>query len=144
MYRRVRGALEVFLVHPGGPFYVRKDEGVWTIPKGEYQSGEEPLQAARREFNEETGFVAEGPFVALGEVKQKSGKVVMAWAFEGDCDPKLLKSNLCEIEWPPRSKEKLMIPEIDRGGWFSLEDAKKKLNERQALFLDVLRERVSV
>src|SRR5271170_2293283 len=100
MYRKVRGVLEVFLVHPGGPFYAKKDEGVWTIPKGEYGSGEEPLDAAQREFTEETGFVARGPFVSLGEVKQKSGKRVVAWAFEGDSDPKLLTSNLCEIEWP--------------------------------------------
>ena len=115
LYRRTaRGELEVFLAHPGGPFWARKDEGVWTIPKGEYFEGEEPLTAAQREFREETGFEAHGEFFELGTVKQTGGKLVSAWAFEGDCDPAKLTSNLCTVEWPPRSGKRIEIPEVDR------------------------------
>jgi predicted NUDIX family NTP pyrophosphohydrolase len=120
MYRLSEGEVEVFLVHPGGPFFAKKDAGSWGIPKGEYNEDEEPLVAARREFTEETGFVADGEFVELGSVRQKSGKVVMAWAVEGDCDPADLVSNTCTIEWPPRSGRSMKIPEIDQGQWFGI------------------------
>jgi predicted NUDIX family NTP pyrophosphohydrolase len=123
MYRSRQDETEVFLVHPGGPYWANKDQGAWTIPKGEYDDEEEPFAAARREFFEETGFTADGEFLSLGEVRQKSGKLVTAWAFVGDCDPAQLKSNTCEIEWPPKSGTRLQIPEIDRGGWFTMNDA---------------------
>jgi predicted NUDIX family NTP pyrophosphohydrolase len=142
MYRRSAGELEVFLVHPGGPFWARKDKGAWTIPKGEYEPEENPLDAARREFEEETGFQTTGEFLDqfldLGTIKQKSGKLVKAWAFEGDCDPASLTSNTCEIEWPPRSGRHLEIPEVDRGRWFSIEEARKYIREEQQTFLDNL------
>ncbi len=123
MFRRKEQDYEVFLVHPGGPYWARKNEGAWTIPKGEYVDDEEPLAAARREFTEETSFIAREPFIELGSVSQKSGKVITAWAFEGDCDPAELVSNTCEVEWPPRSHRRIVIPEVDRGAWFSPEEA---------------------
>jgi predicted NUDIX family NTP pyrophosphohydrolase len=138
MFRLMDGQLEVFLVHPGGPFWVKKDQGAWGIPKGEYGPDEEPLAAARREFIEETGFAAAGPFFELGSVRQKSGKVVTAWAFEGNCDPSKLVSNTCEIKWPPRSEKKLVIPEVDRGDWFSLDRAEQYVREEQVVFLERL------
>jgi predicted NUDIX family NTP pyrophosphohydrolase len=125
MYRSRQDETEVFLVHPGGPYWANKDQGAWTIPKGEYDDEEEPFAAARREFFEETGFTADGEFLSLGEVRQKSRKLVTAWAFVGDCDPAQLKSNTCEIEWPPKSGTRLQIPEIDRGGWFTMNDARR-------------------
>jgi predicted NUDIX family NTP pyrophosphohydrolase len=137
MFRRLK-ELEVFLVHPGGPIWAKKNEGAWTIPKGEYEENENPLAAARREFEEETGFKAAGSFLDLGTIRQKSGKRVAAWAFEGDCDPANLKSNTCEIEWPPRSGRRLEIPEIDRGRWFSIEEAKQYIREEQSPLLDNL------
>ena len=138
MHRQSDSGLEVFLVHPGGPFWVNKDKGAWTIPKGEYQPDEDPLAAARREFEEETGFPATGKFLELGAVKQRSGKVVTAWAFEGNCDPAQLKSNTCEIEWPPRSGRQIEIPEVDRGRWFNIAQAREYIREDQRLFLDKL------
>ena len=138
LYRHGAGALEVFLVHPGGPFWAAKDAGAWTIPKGEYTDDEPPLQAARREFTEETGFAADGPFLELGTIKQVSGKTVRAWAFEGDCNPAELKSNLCLIEWPPRSGRQLEIPEVDRGQWFSVLEASKRILKAQLPFLETL------
>ena len=138
MFRRKGAELEVFLVHPGGPFWAAKDAGAWTVPKGEYVEGEEPLEAAKREFTEETGFLAQGEFIDLGTVRQTSGKIVNAWAFEGDCDPKKLRSNLCEIEWPPRSGKKKEIPEVDRGDWFNVERAREKILSSQLGFLDLL------
>ena len=141
MFRRKGGELEVFLVHPGGPFWSGKDAGAWTVPKGEYVEGEEPLDAAKREFAEETGFEARGEFIDLGTVRQTSGKIVNAWAFEGDCDPEKLVSNTCEIEWPPRSGRKLEIPEVDRGAWFPMEAARKRILKTQEGFLDVLGEK---
>ena len=138
MFRRQKDELEVFLVHPGGPIWVKKDEGAWTAPKGEYEDDEDPLAAARREFEEETGFKATGEFLNLGTIKQKSGKRVTAWAFEGDCNPSHLKSNTCEIEWPPRSGRRLEIPEVDRGRWFSIEEARQYIRVEQRPLLDNL------
>ncbi|WP_109488392.1 NUDIX domain-containing protein [Occallatibacter savannae] len=142
MFRKKGAELEVFLVHPGGPFWAAKDAGAWTVPKGEYIEGEKPLEAAKREFTEETGFAAEGEFIDLGTVRQTSGKLVNAWAFEGDCDPEMLVSNLCEIEWPPRSGKKKEIPEVDRGAWFTLGQARQKILSSQVGFLDVLEKKV--
>ena len=135
MYRIKDGALQVLLAHPGGPYFVNKDEAAWTIPKGEYGDDEEALDAGRREFSEETGFVAEGDFVELGSVRQAGGKVVSAWAVEGDCDAARLVSNTCAIEWPPRTGRKMEIPEVDRGAWFSLAEAREKMFEAQREFL---------
>jgi predicted NUDIX family NTP pyrophosphohydrolase len=140
MYRHGEGGIEVFLAHPGGPFWEKKD--AWTIPKGEYEDGEAPLDAAIREFQEETGFVARGPFLELGEIRQPSGKIVTAWAFEGDCDPAELHSNTCTIEWPPRSGRHLEIPEVDRGAWFKMEDARPRMFKGQAALLDRLLSKV--
>jgi predicted NUDIX family NTP pyrophosphohydrolase len=137
LYRR-RDGLEVFLVHPGGPFWAKKDEGVWSIPKGEYQDGEESIDVARREFFEETGFEVSGDLVEVGSIKQTGGKVVMAWAMEGDCDPALLRSNRFEMEWPPRSGRVQSFPEADRGGWFSLEEARRRILKSQEPLLDLL------
>lgn len=141
MFRR-RAALEVLLVHPGGPFWAKKDEGAWSIPKGEPAEGEAALDTARREFGEETSLQADGPFLPLGSVRQKGGKTVQAWAFEGDCDPALVRSNTCEIEWPPRSGQRQTIPEVDRAQWFDLAEARRRINPAQAAFLDVLEKQV--
>ena len=139
LYRIRGGALEVFLAHPGGPFWAKKDLGVWSIPKGEIDEGEEPLGAARREFEEETGFRPEGIFRELTPVRQRSGKIVHAWAVEGDCDPTALRSNTFTLEWPPRSGRMQEIPEVDRGGWFAVDLAKEKILEGQRGLLDELR-----
>jgi predicted NUDIX family NTP pyrophosphohydrolase len=138
MFRRRQPEAEVFLVHPGGPFWANKDAGAWMIPKGEYVDGELPLDAARREFHEETGFEANGEFIELGTVKQAGGKLVIAWAFEGDCDPRKLISNFCTQEWPPRSGRRIEIPEVDRGAWFSMSAARSAILKSQQPFLDVL------
>lgn len=135
MFRSHGHVDEVFLVHPGGPFWANKDAGAWSIPKGELDPGESPLDAAQREFQEETGFRSAGPFLELGEARQRSGKIVAAWAFAGDCNPADLASICCEIEWPPRSKRSLTIPEIDRGAWFSFALAHEKILAGQAIFL---------
>jgi len=140
MYRKPKGEIEVFLVHPGGPFWANKDRGAWTLPKGEYSAEEEPLVAAQREFHEETGFVSQGPFLELGSIRQRSGKIVSAWAFEGDCVPDALISNTCEIEWPPHSGRRLEIPEIDRGRWFSMNEANEYMREEQRELLRRLAE----
>jgi len=132
MFRR-KPALEIFLVHPGGPFWANKDQ--WSIPKGEYQDHEPPLAAAQREFQEETGFTPRGPFIELGEITQPSGKRVLAWAFEGDCEPAALASNSCSLEWPPRSGRRIEIPEVDRGAWFSIAQARKKIFKGQEKLL---------
>ena len=142
MYREGRDGIEVFLVHPGGPFWAKKDHGVWTLPKGEYDEDEESLAAAKREFQEETGFVPNGTFVELGSIRQKSGKIVIAWAVEGDCDPAQLTSNTCEIEWPPRSGKRLEIPEIDRGSWFSAQTARIYIRPEQIPLLEALESRI--
>jgi predicted NUDIX family NTP pyrophosphohydrolase len=138
MYRRRAGTLEVFLVHPGGPFWARKDAGAWSIPKGEIDPTEEPLAAARREFAEETGLAAEGAFRPLAPVTQAGGKIVQAWAVEGDLDPSALQSNTFSIEWPPRSGRQKTFPEVDRAAWFSLDVAREKINPAQAALLDEL------
>jgi predicted NUDIX family NTP pyrophosphohydrolase len=138
MYRRRDARLEVFLVHPGGPFWAKKDLGAWSVCKGEYAEGEAPLEAAIREFNEETGFTAQGEFRELGTVQQSGGKIVSAWAFEGDCDPADLVSNRCQVEWPPRTGRMIEIPEVDRGGWFSIREASERILKSQAPFLDRL------
>ena len=128
LYRMQSGKLEVLLVHPGGPFWGKKDEGAWFVPKGELNVGEEPLAGAKREFEEETGLKPEGEFLALGSVKQKSGKTIVAWAFEGDCDPSSIKSNTFTIEWPPKSGRRQEFPEIDRAGFFTVTQAEAKMH----------------
>ena len=138
MYRRRGGRVEVLLVHPGGPFWRNKDAGAWSIPKGEVQAGEDLLAAARREFEEELGLRAEGPFTQLNPVKQKGGKVVHAWAFEGDCDPAAIRSNTFTMEWPPRSGRMAEFPEIDRAEFFALAEAIDKVNPAQAGLIDQL------
>src|SRR6185436_9334966 len=137
MYRRTEGGLEVLLAHPGGPFFTRKDAGGWTIPKGEPNPGEALEAAAAREFTEETGLPMTGPLVPLGEVRQKGGKTVHAWAFEGDLPPGFIPtSNTFELEWPPRSGKKQSFPEIDKAEMFPLDVAREKINPAQAVFLD--------
>ncbi|HTG01554.1 MAG TPA: NUDIX domain-containing protein [Nitrospirota bacterium] len=138
MYRKREGALQVLLVHPGGPFFAAKDDGVWGIPKGEIDDGEDALTAARREFEEETGFPPKGPFLPLTAVKQKGGKIVQAWAFDGDCDPSKLKSNTFVMEWPPHSGRSSEFPEVDRAAWFGMDEAKKKIHPAQTGFLEEL------
>ena len=137
MYRRGQQGLEVLLVHPGGPFWARKDAGAWSIPKGEFED-EEPLDAARREFTEETGFVAEGEFVELDPVKQQSGKVVYGFAAEGDCDPAAIRSNTFTMEWPKGSGRMRDFPEVDRAGWFTVSEASDKLLKGQRPILSQL------
>jgi predicted NUDIX family NTP pyrophosphohydrolase len=143
LYRVAGGTPEVLLVHPGGPYWARKDDGVWSIPKGEYEQGDEPLEAALREFAEETGStLAPGELIELGGVKQRGGKVVTAWAAEGDLDAGAVHSNTFTMEWPPRSGRSASFPEIDRAGWFGIDEARRKLNPAQAEFLDRLLERL--
>lgn len=143
MYRRRGPALEVLLAHPGGPFWSRRDDAAWTLPKGEIDEGEDPLAAARREFAEETGFPAAPPFLPLGELRQKSGKRISAWACAGDADPAQLRSNLFEMEWPPRSGRRQQFPEVDRVHWYGLEEARRKLIAGQVPFLAALEQRLS-
>jgi predicted NUDIX family NTP pyrophosphohydrolase len=136
LYRRGPDGLEYFLVHPGGPFWAKKDLGSWSIPKGEFTPEEEPLAAAQREFKEETGFEVSGPFEALEPQKQRSGKLVFAWACEGQADAASIKSNMFSMEWPPRSGKMREFPEVDRAEWFSYDEAKKRIVSGQAGFLD--------
>jgi len=138
MYRYREGELEVFLVHPGGPFWAKKDSGSWSIPKGEFKPGEDPLASAQREFREETGFDAKGEFVPLQAAKQPSGKIVHAWAVEGDCDAERIKSNTFSLEWPPNSGKRQDFPEVDRAGWFTMDAARSKIVKGQIAFLDEL------
>jgi predicted NUDIX family NTP pyrophosphohydrolase len=139
LYRYDSDNLSVLLVHPGGPFWENKDTGAWSIPKGLYATDEDPLSAAKREFQEETGFAVEGDFLDLGELKQPSGKIVHAWALAGDLDVSKLISNTFELEWPRHSGRKQVFPEVDKGAWFGLETAKQKISPGQAPFLDRLR-----
>ncbi|HKF73575.1 MAG TPA: NUDIX domain-containing protein [Stellaceae bacterium] len=138
LYRLRQGAPEVFLVHPGGPFWTRKDAGAWSIPKGEAPAGEELLAAAQREFREETGLTVAGHFRALAPVRQPSGKVVHAWAIEADCDAAAIRSNTFEMEWPPHSGKKQTFPEVDRAGWLDLATARGKITKGQLGLLDQL------
>lgn len=138
MYRIRERQLQVFLVHPGGPFWVNKDKGAWAIPKGQVDDGEEPLDAALREFQEETSFVPQGEFLRLGTIRQLSGKLVDAWAFEGDCNPEELHSITCQVEWPPRSRRMIEVPEVDRGQWFNIDDAQESILQSQRPFLTTL------
>jgi predicted NUDIX family NTP pyrophosphohydrolase len=142
LYRFRDGRLQVLLVHPGGPFFRNKDLGAWSIPKGEPDEGEPLLDAAKREFREETGFVVDGKYLELTPVKQKAGKAVHAWALEGDCDPAALRSNTFPLEWPPRSGKRVEFPEVDRAEFFGLEMAREKINPAQGALLDELERRV--
>jgi predicted NUDIX family NTP pyrophosphohydrolase len=143
LYKKIQGVLRVFLVHPGGPFFAKKDEGAWSIPKGEIDEGEDTLAAARREFKEETGCRPEGRFLPLSPVKQKNGKTVLSWAIEGDCDAGTIRSNTFTLEWPPRSGRMQEFPEVDRAGWFTINAAKGRINPAQAPLLDELSSKVS-
>ena len=143
MYRFNKRSLEVFLVHPGGPFWKNKDEGAWSIPKGEYAGDEDPLKAAAREFKEETGISVSGDFIPLSTVKLKSGKYVKAWALEKDIDSGEVKSNTFLLEWPPKSGKKVEVPEVDKADWFSISEAKKKINPGQVPLLEELSAKVS-
>jgi predicted NUDIX family NTP pyrophosphohydrolase len=138
LYRKVEGELQVFLVHPGGPFFKNKDDGVWSIPKGEFIDGEEALDAAKREFEEETGQKIDGDFIELKPVTLKSGKKVYSWAVEGDIDHETIVSNLFEMEWPPKSGRKQSFPEIDRAAWVDVDTARLKINQGQAGLVEEL------
>ncbi|HJW74311.1 MAG TPA: NUDIX domain-containing protein [Thermoleophilia bacterium] len=138
MFRRQGDRLEVLLVHPGGPYFARKDRGAWSIPKGLIDAGEDLLTAAQREFTEETGFAPRGPFIPLGGVKRRTHKIVYAWAFEGDCEPADLVSNTFEMEWPPHSGRVVQVPEVDRAAFFGLEEAREAIVPYQRRFLDEL------
>jgi predicted NUDIX family NTP pyrophosphohydrolase len=142
LYRVKNKKLEVFLVHPGGPFWKNKDEGAWSVPKGEYTEEEDALKAAIREFKEETGISIAGEFIPLNTVKLKSGKLVRAWALEKDIDPAVAKSNTFLLEWPPKSGKKIEVPEVDKAEWFTIDEAKKKINAGQVPLLDELATKV--
>lgn len=138
LHRRRAGQLEIFLVHPGGPLWAKKDLGAWSIPKGELEEDEDPLAAAIREFAEETGLTLDGPFEPLAPQRLKSGKIILAWAVEGDADPDALRSNSFSMEWPPRSGRRQEFPEVDRAAWFSVEEARRRINAGQVGFVDEL------
>jgi predicted NUDIX family NTP pyrophosphohydrolase len=138
VYRLKNKTLEVFLVHPGGPFYIKKDLETWSIPKGEYEESEDPLQAAIREFREETGQVISGDFTALTPITQKGGKHVLAWAVEGDIDETQVQSNTFQMEWPPKSGKMKDFPEVDKGAWFVVPEAMKKINPKQSGLVEEL------
>ena len=142
MYRKSVSSVEIFLVHPGGPFWAKKEQGAWSIPKGLVEPGEDKLEAAKREFSEETSVVPSGPFIELGQIRQKSGKQVYAWAFEGTCDPPSIKSNTFALEWPPGSGRMSEFPEIDRGEFFAIAEAFRKINPQQADFVNRLKDRL--
>ncbi len=139
MYRIRNGKLEVYLSHPGGPFCAKKDEGCWSVPKGEIEPGEEFLETAKREFQEETGIKPAGEFIPLGQITQKAGKIVHAWAFKNEAEPPAItKSNLFELEWPPKSGKKQKFPEVDRAEFFTLEEARKKIRAEQIPLIERL------
>lgn len=143
VFRRVSGRLEVLLVHPGGPFWAKKDAGAWSIPKGEIDDGEDPLQAAKRELEEETGLKVEGEFIPLAPIRQRGGKLVLAWAVEGDCDAAAIRSNVFSMEWPPRSGRFADFPEVDRAAWFSIPEARTKLLPAQVPIVEELEARLA-
>ena len=138
MYRIKDGVFQVLLAHPGGPFFVKKDEGAWTIPKGEPDADEDLLVTAQREFEEETSIKPTGPFISLKPIQQKGGKIVHAWAIEGDLDPATARSNVVELEWPPRSGRRESFPELDRVAWFAPDEARRRLKPTQIPFIDRL------
>jgi predicted NUDIX family NTP pyrophosphohydrolase len=142
LYRFQKDGVEVFLVHPGGPFWANKDKGSWSVPKGEYNDDEDALKAAQREFQEETGLSIQGNFIELGEVRQPSGKRVRVWALENDQEVENIRSNTFQLEWPPKSGKIQEFPEVDRGGWFSLPEARQKILKGQIPFLDKLEEKI--
>jgi len=142
LFRDASGNLEVLLVHPGGPFWAKKDDGSWSIPKGEFAEGEDPLTAAKREFEEETGVTVGGDFLPLEPLRQPSGKIVYAWAVRADFDPSALRSNTFSMEWPPKSGQHQEFPEIDRAAWLTIELARRKILKGQAGFLDQLQGRL--
>lgn len=144
MYRKRDGILEVLLVHPGGPYWKNRDEGAWSVPKGEIEAGDDPLKVARREFYEETGLRPHGPFLELTPIRQKGGKEVLAWAFEGDCDPQSIQSNTFEIEWPPGSGRTREFPEVDRAGFFDPSAAAVKINPAQVALVEELQRRLGL
>jgi predicted NUDIX family NTP pyrophosphohydrolase len=143
LFRRAPSGIEVFLVHPGGPFWAKRDSGAWSVPKGEIAAHEDALEAAKREFHEETGARVDGEFIELAPVRQPNGKVVRAWAIEGDIDAAAIASNTFAIEWPPKSGETRVFPEVDRAGWFPLAKAREKLLPGQIPLLDQLIRRIS-
>jgi len=143
LYRLKDHLFEVMLVHPGGPFWAKKDEGAWSVPKGEFDDSEDALSAAKREMEEETGIKAEGNFIELTPVKQKNGKMVYAWALEKNIDAADIKSNSFEIEWPPKSGKKKSFPEIDRAGWFTTEEAMKKILAAQLPLINELKNKLT-
>jgi len=138
LYRRRRGSLEVFLVHPGGPFWPKKDDGAWSIPKGEFNAGENPLDAAKREFQEETGLVAEGEYLPLKPIRQRGGKIVYAWAVQSHFEPAAVNSNTFSMEWPRGSGTMRKFPEVDRAGWFTIDWARRKILKSQLNLLEQL------
>lgn len=142
MFRRRDSGIEVLLVHPGGPFWKNKDAGAWSIPKGEHGEADDPLEAVKREFKEETGIPVRGEFVALDEIKQPSGKLIRAWALEGDCNAATIRSNTFSMEWPPKSGRMQEFPEVDRAEWFSMDEARKRIVKGQSGFLDRLMAKV--
>jgi len=142
MYRLKDERLQVLLVHPGGPFWAKKDEGAWSIPKGLIDQGEDPLEAAKREFEEETGFSVSGRFISIGEVRLGSGKIIKAWAVKGDLDPSGIRSNTFRMQWPPRSGRVQEFPEVDRAEWFDIEEAQKRINQGQVGLLEELKRRI--
>ncbi len=143
LFRDASGYFEVLLVHPGGPFWAKKDDGAWSIPKGEFEEDEDPFDAAKREFEEETGIAPSGDVIPLEPLRQPSGKLVYAWAMKGDFDPAVLKSNTFSMEWPPKSGRQQEFPEIDRAAWLSIEAARRKILKGQAPFLLQLREKLA-
>lgn len=144
MYRLSDDGTEVFLVHPGGPFWAKKDEGAWSVPKGLFEQGEDPLNAAKREFREETGSDISGNFMELTPLRQPSGKVVYVWAVEGNIDATSIKSNMFSMEWPPKSGKEQEFPEVDKGGWFTMAQAREKLLQGQRGFLDQLQDHLGI
>lgn len=143
LYRFNNEETEIFLVHPGGPFWAKKDFGAWSIPKGEFEEGENPLYAAKREMEEETGIKVSGEFIELTPVKQNSGKLIYAWAVEGNFNAAEIKSNTFEIEWPPKSGMKKSFPEVDKAAWFNIDEAKKKISEGQLPLINEIKTKLA-